>query len=249
MKVGTIAGLLGLVSPILGFLDTGSVYLNQHLDASKYIIESDELVGLINEKACGDKNVWIYNIPQISAGNFQGGSFINHVHYSSAEDIDRLSSVCGGENHPKVTLKAITHLDEIEIDMTKNDNDLVIVQEIPTKLQSRGDSSEDEISAEFAKAKSMAAEAEEEDGIDEDNEYHILDDNKNNKTESGSDDDKDTNDSLFNTYQFFTPGIFMCMIVSFLLLFILLNALSWINNIEITYKSFDKQVDFEKKTE
>ncbi|KAK6457214.1 uncharacterized protein RJT20DRAFT_37905 [Scheffersomyces xylosifermentans] len=55
--------------------------------------------------------------------------------------------------------------------------------------------------------------------------------------------------SLFTHYQFFTPGIFSGLIVGFLFLSILYGAISWISAIEISYSSFEKQVDFDKKTE
>lgn len=58
-----------------------------------------------------------------------------------------------------------------------------------------------------------------------------------------------TANSLFTKYQFFTPGIWSCLIVSGLLISVLYIALTWISSIEITYGAFEKQVDFAKKTE
>lgn len=55
--------------------------------------------------------------------------------------------------------------------------------------------------------------------------------------------------NLFTNYQFFTTGLWSCIIVSFVLFFILYTALGWMTSIEITYLSFEKQVDYEKKTE
>ncbi|CAK7896242.1 hypothetical protein CAAN1_04S08020 [[Candida] anglica] len=60
---------------------------------------------------------------------------------------------------------------------------------------------------------------------------------------------KPSHSSLFTKYEYFTPGIFQTLLVSWILISVLYIALSWISSIEITYKSFDKQVDFEKKTE
>lgn len=57
------------------------------------------------------------------------------------------------------------------------------------------------------------------------------------------------NANLFTTYQFFTPGTLLGIIVAGFLVSILYAALSWITSIQITYSSFDKQVDFEKKNE
>ncbi|PVH17914.1 uncharacterized protein CXQ87_000815 [Candidozyma duobushaemuli] len=58
-----------------------------------------------------------------------------------------------------------------------------------------------------------------------------------------------TTSNLFTKYQFFTPGIWSCLIVSLFLVYVLNTALGWITSIQVTYKSFEKQVDYEKKTE
>ncbi|KAK6197499.1 vacuolar ATP synthase subunit S1-domain-containing protein [Scheffersomyces amazonensis] len=60
---------------------------------------------------------------------------------------------------------------------------------------------------------------------------------------------KATGSNLFTNYQFFSSGIWSGLIVSGFLLFVLYNALSWISTIEVSYGSFDKQIDFEKKNE
>ena len=45
----------------------------------------------------------------------------------------------------------------------------------------------------------------------------------------------------------FTSGIWSGIIISGFLLVILYNALSWLSSLEITYASFEKQIDFDKK--
>lgn len=57
------------------------------------------------------------------------------------------------------------------------------------------------------------------------------------------------NSNLFTNYQFFTTGLWSCIIVSLVLFFILYTALGWMTSIEISYLSFEKQVDYEKKNE
>lgn len=57
------------------------------------------------------------------------------------------------------------------------------------------------------------------------------------------------NSNLFTNYQFFTPGIWMCAIVSGLMIGILYVALGWISSVEISYGAFEKQVDWQKKNE
>lgn len=72
------------------------------------------------------------------------------------------------------------------------------------------------------------------------------------ETSSGSEEQKQKTDgrsNLFTKYQFFTPGIWLCLIISLFLVYVLLTAVGWISSIQITYKSFEKQVDYEKKTE
>ncbi|ODQ81260.1 hypothetical protein BABINDRAFT_121907 [Babjeviella inositovora NRRL Y-12698] len=55
------------------------------------------------------------------------------------------------------------------------------------------------------------------------------------------------NPNLFTHYQFFTPGVWMSTIVSLLLVGILYVALSWVSNLKISYRAFDKPLDFDKK--
>ena len=55
--------------------------------------------------------------------------------------------------------------------------------------------------------------------------------------------------NLFTKYQFFTSGIWLGIIVSLLLLSILYVAIQWLGALEVTYSSFEKQVDYDKKNE
>lgn len=55
--------------------------------------------------------------------------------------------------------------------------------------------------------------------------------------------------SLFDKYSYFSTGLWMGLIVSGFLIWVLALALSWISNLEVSYKSFEKSVDFEKKTQ
>ncbi|OAA58969.1 hypothetical protein SPI_06171 [Niveomyces insectorum RCEF 264] len=47
---------------------------------------------------------------------------------------------------------------------------------------------------------------------------------------------------LFEKYQFFTPGIFMGLIVFFILLFILYGGLSAVASLQVSYGAFDKEM-------
>ncbi|ODQ64198.1 hypothetical protein NADFUDRAFT_83763 [Nadsonia fulvescens var. elongata DSM 6958] len=46
--------------------------------------------------------------------------------------------------------------------------------------------------------------------------------------------------SLFDRYQFFTPGIFMCTVVSLFLFGVLAQALVWLGSMGISYQAFEK---------
>lgn len=55
--------------------------------------------------------------------------------------------------------------------------------------------------------------------------------------------------NLFTEYQFFTPGVWLSLIVSLFLLYVITTAVGWVTSIETSYNAFEKQVDYEKKTE
>lgn len=57
-------------------------------------------------------------------------------------------------------------------------------------------------------------------------------------------------DNVFAKYQFFSPGIFMSIIVSLLLVAVMLFALSWISSLQISYGAFEKDPELvrQKKT-
>lgn len=56
-----------------------------------------------------------------------------------------------------------------------------------------------------------------------------------------------TDGSLFDNYAFFSTGIWMSTIVFLFLAWLLSIALGWLGDLKISYKAFDKPIDFEKK--
>lgn len=72
---------------------------------------------------------------------------------------------------------------------------------------------------------------------------------KEDKPKNGDKKKEKKNSNLFTEYQFFTPGVWLSIIVSLFLVYVASTAISWITSIELSYKSFDKQVDYEKKNE
>lgn len=98
----------------------------------------------------------------------------------------------------------------------------------------------DEVEADFRAAQSMIAE--EESTVtafagDDEGQYQAAKNSTNTKS------------NLFTEYQFFTPGVWLSLIVSLFLLYVITTAVGWVTSIETSYNAFEKQVDYEKKTE
>lgn len=100
-----------------------------------------------------------------------------------------------------------------------------------------------EISDDFAKAKSLIS-AEESDAM-----VTALADDSDLAMYSAAAKNSTSKSNLFTNYQFFTPGVWLALIVSLFLVFVASTAVNWITSIELSYKSFEKQVEYEKKTE
>lgn len=215
---------IALILPISCFLDTGSVYFNQELP-SRYIIDSKLLVNEIGLKcsSLANKKLNIYRISEFDA--IPKGNFIKHVQYDLLDNLDDFFSLCDLESE----VTEIKSVDEISY----NGDELILVQQVP-RFTKRSEQVYDEYAEDLKAIESIAA-------SESDTELTILEDEVTKPSK--------TSGSLFTKYQFFSAGIFMCLIVSFFLVFVLVNALSWLNSIEITYQSFEKQVDLEKKNE
>lgn len=118
-----------------------------------------------------------------------------------------------------------------------NDEDIVISGKRDKQSDDENDAEiEQEIEHDFEVAESLASE--------ESEPVNIFDTDKQNKNGTVV-----KHDNLFTKYQFFTSGIWSGIIISGFLLVILYNALSWLSSLEITYASFEKQIDFDKKNE
>lgn len=62
-----------------------------------------------------------------------------------------------------------------------------------------------------------------------------------------SDDDVIEGDSLFDKYQFFSPGFFMVAIASIFMLWVLFVAIGWVSSLQVSYHSFDPPTNIAKK--
>lgn len=81
------------------------------------------------------------------------------------------------------------------------------------------------------------------------NEDEVEGDVETTTSKPSKDTKRKTNSNLFTEYQFFTPGVWLAIIVSLFLVYVATTAVSWITSIELSYKSFEKQIDYEKKNE
>lgn len=276
MKVSTLVAGIAIIPTVLGFADTAPFYSTQELpEQFPYITRASELSLPLNSLLCGESKVVIYRVSNLKAGIKSGhGTYIKHVFYELPEDLDVINSSCGlayyHNNYLSDDSNQVVVVD-IEDDQThsideflKSDGTIVMVQGKPSfhkaeakhenviagllRKHKRNDASstedEEKIAAEveqdFKAAESLLAQE------TEIAQATILASSEEENTAPVT---KKTNSNLFTNYQFFSPGIWMGLIVSGFLLFILSNALSWVSALEISYKAFDKQVDYEKKNE
>lgn len=232
----------------------------------------------ITAMACngGEKeNLVIYRVSNLSHDipSDGKGTFIKHVFYEEPEELDlQINGACNGvveyssiedlgNSQAKLTIVDVEDGGKHDVEEFINSKGNFIVQGKPTfnklkldkKHEKRQASGTEPISEEVADnyddlmaeveldlkaAESFLAQESEEAMVTIFNEPSAKPSKNVNR-----------NSNLFTNYQFFTPGIWQTFIVSAFLLFVLYTALGWMTSLEISYKSFDKQVDFEKKTE
>lgn len=228
-----------------------------------------------NDKHSTDKII-IYRVSGLSKDTKQSdGTYIKHVYYENANDLNlSINSSCQtkyltnslpqGNDEEQLIIVDIEDDETHSIDEFLQDEKnykVVIVQGKPSFTKSKiqhnflgrkrtetaSTSNEEdydkliaEVEEDFKAAESLIAEEEEASYVTTFSE---------NKEESASSSTNTKQSNLFTKYQFFTPGIWMSFIVSAFLFFILYTALGWMSTVEISYKAFDKQIDFEKKTE
>ncbi|GMM38460.1 hypothetical protein DASC09_057990 [Saccharomycopsis crataegensis] len=59
---------------------------------------------------------------------------------------------------------------------------------------------------------------------------------------------KVTSGSVFETHQFFSSGILSATIVSLFLVYVLIQGLSWVSSLQVSYRALERPVDANKKT-
>lgn len=240
MKILTV--LMGVIGcgVVSGFADTAKVFIDQrlvqqHEKLTEQVYISDEvneylITGLKN----GNKGAVMYRIPENMLINSSESSRFNviNVYYNSIDKVDFDYSNIDVGYYDKLDSRLNQDQQLVVYDLQdrkyslselKSDDKYIIIQMVPSIEESNHD-------------------------------YELLDDDDDLDTSSSQSfisakKDKQIQKSLFTEYQFFTPGIWSCILISFFLLAILYNALIWVSSIEISYGAFEKQVDYEKKNE
>lgn len=206
-------------------------------------------------------------------------SFTKHVHYAQASELDYpISDKCVvkyGNSVDSESGDAQVVVIDIDDTTTHNYKEFVrsdaafIIQGKPTfhskkqtlkdtlqdmhvdldKIMKRGYESDEEdaeesifaeVEADFRAAESMIAQ--------EDAQVTAFTQEKEGDAQAAGKNTTSTS-NLFTEYQFFTPGVWLALIVSLFLLYVITTAVGWVTSIETSYNAFEKQVDFEKKTE
>ena len=205
-------------------------------------------------------------------------SFIHHVHYNSGSDVDlEVHRSCVVEYKDQIPVDiTVSSANVIVVDLDGIDYQLDLLLAHPNvvfqgkpKSDSIRKSLDDKLHLDLDSLNKIAHLADSDDkGIIDEESYDLEDEYlvteellltkkreiksslaSDGISEHGSEEEKKLNLNLFTEYQFFTPGVWLSIIVSLFLVFVTTAAISWITSIELSYKSFEKQVDHEKKNE
>ncbi|EGW32789.1 uncharacterized protein SPAPADRAFT_49735 [Spathaspora passalidarum NRRL Y-27907] len=278
MKVQSLSLIASVLSVVNAFADTALLYSSFDLEVPhKYITESKDLsqfmLQYIQQLCANDKQLYIYRVNQLKSSQVDHGVLLNHVHYNSISDLSfPIDAACSLEivseqdsNQSQSNIVVVEVSEGVHSidEFLKHEN--VIVQGVPSfhkrnKVNqiveqvndmfhddvekrdvadgSNYDDIQSEVEADFREAESL---------IDDETVTVFKASIK--EARASNDTKKSTNTSLFTNYQFFTPGIWSGIIVSGFLLTILYLGINWLNSLEVTYSSFEKQVDYDKKNE
>lgn len=292
MKLAGLVTLALFEASALAFSDTAPFFSSASLGKLSYYEESTNLGSVwtrfTNDICSSNKKTVVFRVNNLRHHtDVHDGSYVEHVHYKSAADLDLpLGDTCGSnqvsyqqtistfdkpltiidvednESHtfgeftsavtdPLVMVvvqgkpsfhKTRSHLEEIKnyVEDKVYDN-LNIELGVHHKRSDTEDFDKivEEVEADFAKAESLVSKYPH-------GQVTALSEAT---AEPAASPQKRNNLSLFTEYRFFTPGIWLGLIVSAMLITVLVTALLWIGSLDISYKSFDKQVDYEKKNE
>ncbi|KAF7579648.1 hypothetical protein EJF18_30155 [Clavispora lusitaniae] len=238
MKI--LAGLAVCTGAAWAFSDTASFYSSRELDTSHHVVPGKDLsleLGQIAPSFCADGDkLHIYRVSNLArvAPAQVGGTFIKNVHYKGVDDIESVvdSFFAAGASEPVIYDIEDGQRHLIEEFLTSNS--CVIVQGKPTFSKIETEKREEVEEHEGNEDQPEAVDAPEAVGAPEEGDAP-----KSSKKKS----------NLFREYQFFTPGVWSALIVSLFLVFVSSTAIGWITSIQTSYHAFEKQIDYEKKTE
>lgn len=270
-----LAGL-ALSGVAMAFTDTAAFFSSRLLVAPvQYVTEASDLSSHfqdITQQFCdGDEQLFIYRVRNLVHDSklSAAGTYIEHVRYKSAGELDfSLDSKCtvgysAGDN-TNVVIVDVEDEGAHYVSEFLQDGKFVVVQGKPAflspesqlaslrdyfnrkvygELQNREDADEEEYSAAEIEDDFRTAEA----LIEQESDSIVTALAGESKATSGSAVKKNSN--LFTNYQFFTPGIWLSIIVAFFLIYVMTTAVGWVTSIQTSYGAFEKQVDYEKKTE
>lgn len=293
MKLAGLVTLALFEASALAFSDTAPFFSSRSLGKLSYYEESTNLgpvwTRFTNDICSSNKKTIVFRVNNLQHhGDNEIGSYVEHVHYKSAADLDLpLGDSCGSDQVSyQQTIstfdKPLTIIDVEDnnvhsvsefTDAIKDPLVIVVVQGKPSfhktsshlediknfvenkvydnlnielGVHHKRSDTEDydkiaaEVEADFAKAESLVSK------YPHGQVTALSEASVETSTPSYQ---KLKNLSLFTEYRFFTPGIWLGLIVSAMLITVLVTALLWIGSLDISYKSFDKQVDYEKKNE
>lgn len=274
-----IAAIVPFVAAVHAFADTAALSVfNMDLGLKGSVVSSDSVSAAV-EKATANmcssgQQLTVIRVPNLQS-SLGSGEFIKHVHYPNAEAVDlKFSEACdvvysvdGSDSNASVVVMDVAQVSDIDhLDTTRH----LIVQGIPSfgphgieyakqlvddtvhlfKGTKRSVADIDEANEELVKeVEEEFAEAESFIKAESETESHNDVEESVGSMSAGADKKGASASGLFTKYQYFSPGLWSCIIVSLLLVFVLYVALTWVMALEISYLAFDKQVDYEKKNE
>lgn len=250
-----LAALSAFVGATVAFSNTAPLYASWNLDQKKPIARAEEITEYFSQASqewcsADTQPTVIFRVKNLSSQH-ESKQFL--VMYRNAEELDLVrGSPCDVDYSVELPSSItpgklyVVDLDDDtqhSVQELLSENYRVIVQGKPHELEGNKvrdhDENEDDMFEEanddFSDAMAMLSES-------GDSEVTVL-------AEQESKNGSLTDASVFTSYQFFTPGLWLCIIVVLFLVYVTSTAIHWTASIQTSYNAFEKQVDFQKKTE
>lgn len=264
-----LLGLAACASAALAFSDSAPFYSSRELSPSAYLAHSrDVALALDQHRAtfCPDgEELHIYRVSNLAARapDQHSGTFYQNVHYASADDLEQVVDLFFRADAQKPVLVDLED-GSYSVDDILGMSRCVIVQGKPSfhRAGSGLDAVKEfieDVSANWKRDSAQPLDAGLSDAAIRDAAEALVAAVASAEAALGDANLADAEEvltvalssrsNLFTSYQFFTPGVWLAIIVSLFLVYVVSTAVSWTTSIQTSYHSFDKQVDYEKKTE